>query len=126
LQTSDTPSRFFSITSALFARVSGAAPSPPKYAHQSAPARPATRSRTQRPNADQANWIWSLFAMSLFRHIVTSSLSSEKPYPTPYHLIAKRYRTHPRSVGVYSGFRVCLRCPGWSPGFQGLYLQTLS
>ena len=60
------------------------------------------------------------FAMSLFRHIVPSSRSAEKPYPAPYHLMAKRYRTHPRSVGVYSGFRVGLPCPGlkWSPGFR--------
>jgi hypothetical protein len=55
LQTSDTPSRFFSITSTLFARVPGAARSPSKYAHQSAPAHPATRSRTERHNADQAS-----------------------------------------------------------------------
>jgi hypothetical protein len=41
----------------------------------------------------QANWIWSLLAMSLFRHIATSFVSTEKPYPALYHPMAKRYRT---------------------------------
>jgi hypothetical protein len=88
--------------------------SQPRLGRRRVPERSApTRTR-------QGNSIWSLVAMSLFRHIVTSLLSAEKPYPTPYHLMAKRYRTHPRSEGVYSGFRVCLRCPGlkWSPGFR--------
>src|SRR6266851_934972 len=83
---------------------------------------PATRAfRNEAHQATKpANWNWPLLAMSLFRHILTSFLHPEKPYPTPYHLMAKRYRTHPRSVGVYSGFRVCFRCPGlkWSPGFR--------
>jgi hypothetical protein len=73
-----------------------------------------------RPGKRTGSGRCSLFAMSLFRHIVTSSLHPEKPYPTPYHLMAKRYRTHPCNVGVYSGFRVCFRCPGlkWSPGLR--------
>jgi hypothetical protein len=99
LQRSDTPSRFFSIASTLFARVPGTRPpSPPNTPTEPAPARPAMRSTTP---TRQANWIWSLLAirLSLFGHIVTSPLHPEKPYPTPYHLMAKRYRTR--------GLRVC-------------------
>jgi hypothetical protein len=78
-----------------------------------------------RPGKRTGSGRCSLFAaVSLFRHIVTSSLHPEKPYLAPYHLMAKRYRTHPCSLGVYSGFRVCFRCLGlkWSQGsgFQGL------
>jgi hypothetical protein len=114
---------------------------PPKCAHQSASARPATRSNRapqHRPGKRTGSGRCSLFAaVSLFRHIVTSSLHPEKPYLAPYHLMAKRYRTYPCSPGVYSGFRVCFRCLGlkWSPGFRVCltnpdkrksYLQTLS
>ena len=89
---------------------------------------PATRSNgapQHRPGKRTGSSRCSLFAaVSLFRHIVTSSLHPEKPYLAPYHLMAKRYRTHPCSLGVYSGFRVCFRCLGlkWSQGsgFQGL------
>ena len=92
---------------------------------------------TERRNTDQASELdliagrCSLFAaVSLFRHIVTSSLHPEKPYLAPYHLMAKRYRTHRCSLGVYSGFRVCFRCLGlkWSQGFRasGFVVQTLT
>jgi hypothetical protein len=69
LQTSDTPSRFFSITSTLFARVPGAARSPSKYAHQSAPAHPATRSRTERHNA-RLYFVTSLLPYSPPRNLI--------------------------------------------------------
>jgi hypothetical protein len=94
---------------------------------------------TERPNTDQASELVLVAGRcSPLRHIVTSSLHPEKPYLAPYHLMAKRYRTHPCSVGVYSGFRVCFRYLGlkWSPGFRVCltnpdkrkksYLQTLS
>jgi hypothetical protein len=116
-------------------------PSRPEYARRSASARPATHSNgapQHRPGKRIGSGRCSLFAaVSLFRHIVTSSLHPEKPYLAPYHLMAKRYRTHPCSLGVYSGFRVCFRCLGlkWSQGFRVCltnpdkrksYLQTLS
>jgi hypothetical protein len=47
----------------------------------------------RRPGKRTGSGRCSLFAMSLFRHIVTSSLHREKPYPAAYHLKAKRYRT---------------------------------
>jgi hypothetical protein len=104
----NTPSRFFSITSTTFCKSPGGVS--PGSARR-VPGRSAPRTGSGR---------CSLFAMSLFRHIVPSLLSAEKPYPTPYHLMAKRYRTHPGSVGVYFGSRVCFRRPGlqWSPGFR--------
>ena len=96
--------------------------SPPKYLHQSASASDASLARrsAQTDHASERKLAAALLTMSLFRHIATSLPSAEKPYPTPYHLMAKRYRTHPRSVGVYSGSRVCFRCPGlkWFPGFR--------
>jgi hypothetical protein len=84
---------------------------------------PATRAfREAQQPTKPANWNRPLFGV----HFVFISShpyfrrSAEKPYPTPYHLMAKRYRTHPRSVGVYSGSRDCFRCPGlkWSAGFR--------
>jgi hypothetical protein len=123
-QKSGTLSPFLSITSTLPCKSAGGI-GPLKYAHQSASPRPATRSNgapQHRPGKRTGSGRCSPFAaVSLFRHIVTSSLHPEKPYLAPHHLMAKRYRTHPCSVGVYSGFRVCFRCLGlkWSPGFQG-------
>ena len=93
LQKSETPSPFFSITSTLFARVPG---QPPPRQKTLSSFRPSARDGQPRGALSSsirlANWsvLWSL---SLFRHIVTSLLSAEKPYPTPYHLMAKRYRT---------------------------------
>jgi hypothetical protein len=97
LQKSDTPSRFFSITSTLFARVPGFAPPPhqntptrqPRLGQRRVAGRSAPTDRSQRTGSGRC----SLFAMSLFRHIVTSSLHPEKPYAAPHHLTAKRYRT---------------------------------
>jgi hypothetical protein len=110
LQTSGPPSRFFSITSILFARVrvtrrAGRTFSPPKYLHQLA------RQRTGTGRCSQC------------LYFVTSLL----PDPAPRNLIRRliilwRRDTEPtpRSVGVYSSFRARFRCPGlkWSPGFR--------
>ncbi len=74
----------------------GSLPSSPKYADQSASARRAARcstERTNRPSQRTGSGRCPLFAMFLFRHIVTSSLHPEKPYAAPHHLMAKRYRT---------------------------------
>jgi hypothetical protein len=103
LQKSEAPSPFFSITSTLFARVPGGRPpSPPKTLSSFLPsARMASLEEHLRHRSGRrtGSGRCSLFAMSLFRHIVTSSLHPEKPYPAPYHLMAKRYRTR--------GLRVC-------------------
>jgi len=57
----------------------------------------------------------SLVTMSLFRHIVIPFLYPEKPYLSPYHHMAERYRTIPQ-VWVYTpGLRV-----------SGFVLQTLT
>ena len=104
----------------FFARVPGARPPSPSNTPTSQPRLGQRWVLQHRPGKRTGSGRCSLFAMSLFRHIVTSSLHPEKPYLAPYHLMAKRYRTHPCSVGVYSGFRVCFRCLGlkWSPGFR--------
>jgi len=67
---------------------------------------PSGTKRTNCPASELETGRCSLLTIFLFRHILTSAAPRRKPYPTPYHLMAKRYRTHPRSVGVYSGFRV--------------------
>lgn len=102
LQMSETSSPLFSITSTPFARVPGVTPRRAKGGKDGKP-RGAPTSSIRRAN-------WSL---SLFRHIVTSLLSAEKPYPTPCHLKAKRYRTVEE---VYTSF--CREAKSCNPLLQ--------